>query len=261
MQRTVAILNNKGGVGKTTVTLGLASAAQAAGDRVLVVDLDPQASSSWVLGIEPGASNATVSTVLADPDPPVRDAVSPSAWGPGVDVVPSDGVLQEHEDAPIARLRAVLNEIEGDYNAVLLDCPPSLGALTRNALTASRHSLVVVEPSVLGLRGLGGVATAISDVWGTTNPELELTGVIANRVPAVSSEAARRLAELDQIVGRTTVWRPPLPQRVIVSQALSDRRPIHAYGARARDLTDCFDAYWATLRRTIRRTLREVDES
>ena len=76
--------------------------------------------------------------------------------------------------------------VEQDYEAVLIDCPPSLGNLTRSALTAARHSLIVVEPSALGLRGIGGVADLVDDVWDSSNPDLELAGVVLNRVPAVS---------------------------------------------------------------------------
>jgi chromosome partitioning protein len=255
MMRTVAVLNQKGGVGKTTVTLGLASAAAAAGRRVLVVDADPQAASTWVLGHDPVELSASVADLL-DGDTSaatVRASVVASAWSEQVDVLPASPRLQEYERGSTKRLRRALERVADDYDAVLIDCPPSLGTLTRSALTAARHALIVVEPSSLGLRGIGGVADAVDDVWDATNPELELAGVVLNRVPAISSEADRRIDELVRIVGRSAIWKPAVPQRVVLNQAIGERRPIHDYGYRATDPIDAFDRLWGKLLTTVRR--------
>lgn len=252
MLRTLAILNQKGGVGKTTVTLGLASAAASANRRVLIVDLDPQASTSWVLGIEPDADAPTVADLLADKGRRVDDMIRTSAWSEHVDVLPSSSRLQELEAGPSKRLRKALSRVEDDYEVVLIDCPPSLGSLTRSALTASRHALLVVEPSALGLRGIGGVADLIDDVWDTTNPDLELAGVVLNRVPAVSREAERRIDELARIVSRTAIWSPEIPQRVVFNQAVGERRSIHSYGSRASEPIVVFDALWRKVRGVVR---------
>lgn len=252
MQRTLAILNQKGGVGKTTVTLGLASAAAASGRRVLVVDLDPQASSSWVLGVEPETLTYSVADLLETGGPRLKQVIVPSAWGPEVDVVPAVAGLQGHETGTSKRLRKQLDGVADQYDAILIDCPPSLGNLTRSALTAAGHAVIVVEPSALGLRGIGGVADLIDDVWDATNADLELAGVILNRVPAVSSEAERRIDELARIVGRRAIWQPPVPQRVIVNQAVGERRPIHAYGARAADPIAAFDTLWRKVRNLVK---------
>ena len=251
MQRTLAIVNQKGGVGKTTVTLGLASAAASANRRVLVVDLDPQAASTWVLGIDPSTLDASVTDLLTSGHAPVESVIQRSAWSDAIDVLPSDGALQPFESGQSKRLRRALTPIESSYDAILIDCPPSLGNLTRSALTASRHALIVVEPSTLGLRGIGGVADLIDDVWDATNPDLELAGVVLNRVPAISSEAERRIDELARIVGRPTIWAPHVPQRVVFNQAVGERRSIHSFGARAAHPIAVFDALWRRLRRTI----------
>lgn len=254
MLRTLAILNQKGGVGKTTVTLGLASAAASAGRRVLIVDLDPQASTSWVLGVDPHPDARTVADVLADNDRRLDQVIQHSAWSPMIDVLPSSPALQELETGRSKGLRAALATVESDYEAVLIDCPPSLGNLTRSALTASRHALLVVEPSALGLRGIGGVADLIDDVWDSSNPELELAGVVLNRVPAVSREAERRIEELARIVGRQAIWSPEIPQRVVFNQAIGERRSIHSYGSRAGDPIVVFDALWRKVRGIVRST-------
>lgn len=258
MMRTVAVLNQKGGVGKTTVTLGLASAAAAAGQRVLVVDLDPQAASSWVLGRDPSDEGSTLAELLAAETSagPVRDALVTSAWGDNIGLLPADPRLQGYETGSITRLRRIITRIADDYDAVLIDCPPSLGTLTRSALTASRHALVVVEPSALGLRGIGGVADVIDEVWDRDNPDLELSGVVLNRVPAISAEAERRIDELVRIVGRSTIWKPAIPQRVILNQAVGERRPIHAYGSRAAEPIEAFDRLWQKLRSVLRSRAR-----
>jgi cellulose biosynthesis protein BcsQ len=247
VQRAVAILNQKGGVGKTTVALGLASAAAAAGDRVLVVDLDPQAASTWVLGVDPGTHGvAELLTKSAESVP-----ISHSAWSHCVDVLAGSPRLQELETAGQKRLRRRLRSIRSDYDAILIDCPPSLGNLTRSALVAARHALVVVEPSSLGLRGIGGVADAIDDVWDRANPDLELAGVVLNRVPAVSREADRRIDELARIVSHQAIWQPAIPQRVLLNEALGARRPIHSYQSRAADLITVFDALWRRVRELV----------
>ena len=252
MLKTLAILNQKGGVGKTTVTLGLASAAASAGRRVLVVDLDPQASTSWVLGIEPDEAHRTVADVLGGKGHSLDGILQSSSWSDLIDVLPSTPGLQQLEAGSSKRLRKALAPVSDQYEAILIDCPPALGSLTRSALTAARHALVVVEPSALGLRGIGGVADLIDDVWDSANADLELSGVILNRVPAVSREAERRIDELARIVSRQVIWKPAIPQRVIFNEAVGERRSIHSYGSRATEPIAVFDSLWRKVRGVIR---------
>ncbi|MFM8267766.1 MAG: ParA family protein [Ilumatobacteraceae bacterium] len=248
MGRIVAVLNQKGGVGKTTVTLGLASAAAAAGHRVLVVDLDPQGSSTWVLGLDPAEVEVSSAEVLGRSG--VERAMVVSEWGDDVWVVPaSPRLLARDHAANPERLATALAEVAEEFAAVLIDCPPSLGALTTAALAAADHALVVVEPSSLSLRGVGAVVDLIDTVWDEHNPSLDLAGVVVNRVPAVSAEAERRYDELTRDVGKRAVWQPVIPQRVVVNQAIGERRPVHSFGARAADVTEAFDRLWAKLRR------------
>ncbi|MGZ4701454.1 MAG: ParA family protein [Ilumatobacteraceae bacterium] len=241
MGRIAALLNQKGGVGKTTVTLGLASAAAHAGHRVLVVDLDPQGSSTWVLGHDPAAEQPMM--------------IVPSHWGPEVDLVassPGMGNSDHSRTESPHHLRRTLHRVAGDYEAVLIDCPPSLGHLTTSGLTAADLAVIVVDPAALGLRGIGAVADAIDHVWDRHNADLELAGVIVNRVPAISAEADRRYDELTRIVGRKAIWQPSVPQRVIVNQAIGERRPIHSYGARSSEVSEAFDKLWVRLRKATR---------
>ena len=251
MGNVVTVLNQKGGVGKTTVTLGLASAAAANGQRVLVVDLDPQASSTWVLGVDPAEVDTSTAEVLGRA--PVSRAMVPSSWGDEVWVVPATHrLLSRDHGGNATRLRDALAEVSDQFHAVLVDCPPSLGALSTSGLSAADHAVIVVEPSALSLRGVGAVADLVDEVWDSYNPGLELSGVIVNKVPPVSSEADRRYDELTRLVGKRAVWQPVIPQRVIVNQAIGERRPIHSYGVRGGDVSEAFDKLWAKLRRVIR---------
>ena len=205
------------------------------------------ASSTWVMGYQ--GSGPAVTDVMAGVGLE-RVIVTPD-WADGVDLVPGGSAPIKPTGA--RRLRDSLAALDpARYDALLLDCPPTLGGPTIGALTAARHALIVVDPSALGLRGIGAVADAVDDAWQDANPDLDLCGVVVNRMPAVSAEAERRLAELGRIVGSSTVWKPPIPQRVIVNQALGERRPIHSYGSRAADVTAAFDKLWTKLRRTVR---------
>ena len=250
MGRIVALLNQKGGVGKTTVTLGLASAAAAAGHSVLVVDLDPQASSTWALGIDPAEVDVSTAEVLAKADPDT--AIVETEWSPLIHLMPASNRLQPREQGKPKRLSAALEKVADRYDAILIDCPPSLGNLTTNGLTAASHAVIVVEPSALGLRGIAAVADVIDEVWDSHNSNLDLAGVIVNKVPGVSGEADRRYDELVRIVGKKAIWQPVIPQRVIVTQAVGERRAIHSYGARSADVSVAFDQLWKKLRRITR---------
>src|SRR5690606_21913088 len=219
-------------------TLGLASAAQAAGHKVLVVDLDPQASASWTLGIELDDDTLGVSDViLAGAPGAADDAIVESLWGPEVEVLPSGRALADRERDSgknvDLRLRRALEGVADRYDVVLIDSPPSLAGNTLSALAAANLAVVVVEPAPYSLRGVAAVADTIDDVWDRLNPDLDLAGVIVNKVPAVSAEADRRFEELADMVGRKAVWKPTVPSRVIVNQALGEQQPIHAYGYRA----------------------------
>ena len=247
MGRIVALLNQKGGVGKTTVTLGLASAAAEAGHRVLVVDLDPQASSTWMLGIDPETIEVSTAEVLAKTSP--QSAIFETAWHELIHVMPATNRLQAREQGKPKRLREALRQVCEHYDAVLIDCPPSLGNLTTSGLTAADHAVIVVEPAALGLRGIAAVADVIDQVWDEHNGDLDLAGVIVNKVPAVSGEADRRYEELIKIVGKKAIWQPVIPQRVIINQASGERRPIHSYGARASEVTHAFDQLWKRVRK------------
>jgi cellulose biosynthesis protein BcsQ len=255
---TVAVLNQKGGVGKTTVALGLAAAAQRSGDPVLLVDLDPQGSAGWAMGVEADDDHLAVGDVLRTGDPRVaRAATVHSGWGEGVDVLPASRGLIDREADPrdavaAGRLRRALEPLVPEYRFVLVDCAPSLGPTTRSGLVAADGVLLVVELSALSVRGADAVIDTIDEVGQELNPGLDLFGVVVNRAPAVSTEAERQAAELEHLLGRRALWRPFVPQRTVVNEAVGHRCPMQDLGYRARDVVDVFDELYAHLIRAAR---------
>ena len=254
----LAVLNQKGGVGKTTVTLGLAAAAQRAGDRCLVIDLDPQGSAGWSMGVEASDDHLSVGDVLRTGDPKVgRAATVTSGWGEGVDVLPSSRNLIDREGDPhsaeaMLRLRTAMAPIVEDYRFVFIDCAPSLGPTTRSGLAMSDRVLLVVELSALSIRGADAVLDTVEEIWSELNPDLDVGGVIVNRAPPSSSEAARQEHELDRLMGKRAVWRPFIPQRTILNESVGERAPLHALGYRAKDTVEVFDALYRRLGRVSR---------
>jgi chromosome partitioning protein len=248
----IAVVNQKGGVGKTTVTLGLAGAAQAAGMRVLVVDLDPQANATVGLDVELNAdSQRDINDVLtADAHGVLVAAAVSSGWGTGVDVVPSSLALAGQEaDISLGaefRLRKAAKGLDG-YELVLVDCPPSLGRLVVNALVFADYALVVTEPSAPALQGVGAMLDTIGVVTEHYNSKLRLAGIVVNRVPPTGREANTRILELSEALG-DAVWEPFLPQRVAVAEALGARVPVQQLGSRAHDVTVALDALLDRLR-------------
>jgi len=247
MTRTVAVLNQKGGVGKTTVVLGLASAAWAAGHKTLVVDLDAQANATWALGVDPSLENfGTGDAIKANRSGVASDMIVESGWGEHIWLLPAAGDLTDREadvrrETTVGRLSRALEGVTEGFDLTLIDCAPSLGLNTTIGLAAADAALVVVEPTIFGLRGVGPVLDLVEDVWSVHNSGLDLAGIVLNRVPAVSSDAQQRREELFKMVGKRAVWKPEIPQRVLVNRAHGERAPIHAFGSDGQELSEVFD--------------------
>ncbi|WP_182542721.1 ParA family protein [Halosaccharopolyspora lacisalsi] len=235
---TVAVLSLKGGVGKTTVVLGLASAAMRRGARTLVVDLDPQCNAT--ASLEPEETARGLSDVLAHPRADVlRDAIGRSAWGDEVDVLVGSEDAEIHNghdrhDRQLARLTDALSELpveEGEppYQLVLLDCPPSLGRLTRSALVAADRALLVTEPTIFAVSGVQRAFEAVQSERTENNPRLQPLGVVVNRIRQRSQEHQFRIEELRDIFG-PLVMPVSLPDRLAVQQAQGACMPIHQWG-------------------------------
>jgi chromosome partitioning protein len=238
----LAAISLKGGVGKTSVCLGLAASAWAAGHRTLVIDLDPQANATAAL--DPLPYQFTTNDVLADGREGIAtDAIVASGWGPGIDLIAGERALEHraHAEGPDSalRLRRTLMGALDRYHTVLIDCPPSLGELTRNALAAAPAALIVTEPSYFALQGAEQALEAVDIARAATNLGLRPAGIVVNRVRR-SGEHAYRLDELRRTYP-ALVLDPAIPDRTAMGAAQGAAVPITALRSQgARDLIALF---------------------
>lgn len=247
MTSIVAVGNQKGGVGKTSVLLGLTSAASNAGVRTLVVDMDPQGNASTVLG---GPAEITIGEILASKGANIREAVAASSW-PNVDLAGSDLGLADREADPDPtfpfRLKEALAGVVDSYDLVLIDCQPSVGKLVLSSLVAADRALAVTEPTMEASQGVARFMETLDSVAQYFNHNLELAGIVMNKVPARGREADFRVAEIKSSLGEK-VWDPVIPYRALMAESRGAGEPIHSYGKKAEDLSQVFDSYLAKLK-------------
>ncbi|MDT0350602.1 ParA family protein [Pseudonocardia charpentierae] len=259
----VASLSLKGGVGKTTVALGLAGAAQAHGVRTLVVDLDPQANAT--VALDAGPTTATVADVLDDPTTAVvHRAIAPSGWGEGVDVLVGAEQTERHNRpdpgaAQLGRLARALDRLrngadgpEEPYRLVIVDCPPSLGQLTRSALSAAQRAVLVTDPTMFAVSGVQRAFDAVQSERERGNPDLQPLGVVVNRVRPRNSEHEFRISELRELFG-PLVFSNVLPDRSAIQQAQGACLPIQRWDTPgAREISAVFTTLLGRVLRTSR---------
>lgn len=220
MTKTVAVANQKGGVAKTTTVHSLGAALSERGRRVLLVDLDPQACLTFSTGVDPDSLELSLYEVLVG-KASARDALRSVD---GMDLLPSSidmaGVevhLLTRPGREYAVGRAVEPLLEG-YDVVLVDCPPSLGVLTINGLTAASGVLIPLQCETLSHRGVGQLMETIGDVRSFTNPGLEVIGVVATMYDPRTRLAKETLAAVGSAYG-LEVLEPPVPKSVRVAEA------------------------------------------
>ena len=248
--RIIAMCNQKGGVGKTTTTINLGAALAEYGRRVLVVDFDPQGAASVGLGINTLDMDQTVYTVLMNSRADVRSAIVPSGTE-GLDVLPANIDLSAaevqlvNEVARESALARVLRHVVDDYDVILIDCQPSLGLLTVNALTAAHGVIVPVEAEFFALRGVALLVETIETVRDRINPRLKIDGIVATMVDTRTLHAREVLQRLNEAFGdlvyttriRRTV---KFPDASVATEPITSYAPTHpgaeAYRRLAREV-------------------------
>jgi chromosome partitioning protein len=229
MSRVVAIANQKGGVAKTTTTLSLAVGMVERGRVVTVVDLDPQGALTYSMGVEPDSLDETVNDVLVRGLPIEKVLMSRE-----VDLVPSNIDLAGAEALLLAKtgrefaLQRALRDIVDRYDYVLIDCPPSLGILTINGLTAAHEVLVPLQCEALSHRGVGQLLETLEDIRHFTNPELQMRGLIPTMYDGRSRHAREVLQDVGQRYG-VRVFEPPIRKSIRFAEAVQAGKSILAY--------------------------------
>jgi chromosome partitioning protein len=237
--RVYAFANQKGGVGKTTTAINLGACLAEAGERALVVDLDPQANATSGLGMR---ANGTSSYDLLD-GVPIAELARPTAF-PNLSLVPARpdlagaAVELSRRDDGERYLTQALAQVE-DFDFVLLDCPPSLGPLTVNALAAAHRVVVPVQAEYYALEGLAQLVQSINLIKTRLNPRLAIAGVLLTMADGRTRLSAEVEAEVRRHFGEL-VFDAVVPRSVRVAEAPSHGLPVTHYDRRSRGA----DAYW-----------------
>jgi len=236
--RVLAIANQKGGVGKTTTAINLGTALAAIGERVLIIDLDPQGNASTGLGIDRKSRQFSTYDVLIG-EATIRDSVIPTAV-PRLDIASStmdlSGLELEigHARDRAFRLRTALAGLNSDapddahYAYVLVDCPPSLNLLTVNAMAAANAILVPLQCEFFALEGLSQLLKTVEQVKETLNPDLSIHGIVLTMYDARNNLAGQVVADVREFMGRK-VYDTVIPRNVRVSEAPSYGKPVLVY--------------------------------
>jgi chromosome partitioning protein len=235
--RTIACANQKGGVGKTTTVVNLASLLALAGDRILIIDLDPQGNATSGLGIDRSSlERSTYDSIVDGID--LRSIVLRDV-SHGLDVAPAAIALAgaDVELAGVAarerRLRRLLEPLIDDYDVIFIDCPPSLGLLTVNALTAADAVLIPLQSEYYALEGLTQLLATIDLVRDHLNPRLAIDGVVVTMADARTNLSADVEAEARAHLGRA-VYDTVIPRSVRLSEAPSHGKSIASYAPESR---------------------------
>ena len=237
MGRVMAIANQKGGVGKTTTAINLSASLAAGGSKVLLIDTDPQGNSTSGIGFNKNEEKSCIYNVLID-DLPMTEVIRASKW-PGLSVVPATIQLAGAEielvdmDEREGRMKGALEPIRSKYDFVIIDCPPSLGLLTLNALTAADGILIPIQCEYYALEGLGQLMNTIALVRKHLNKDLRIEGVLLTMYDS-RTNLSEQVAEEVRKYFKQYVFNTVIPRNVRLSEAPSYGKHILEYDPRSR---------------------------
>lgn len=231
----IAVINHKGGVGKTTTTLNLGKALALCGKKTLIIDIDPQANLSQSIGIEEPDMHVYQAMLENTPLPIIHLAEN-------FDLIPTDLDLSEAElklqnDVNgYFKLRNALKEAKSEYDFVLIDCPPSLGILTTNALIAATHILVVVQSEYLAVKGLQTILKLVESVRENLNPDLEVLGMLVTQINKTIFR--QNIAETLRNIYQGKVFQTVIRQNISLAEASSVGQDIFTYNSKSAGAED-----------------------
>lgn len=232
MGKIMAVVNQKGGVGKTTTTVNLSACLAKLNHKVLLVDIDPQGNASSGVGIDKSTLDRCVYDLLVHDEPVKNVRVKTSTEH--MDIIPATIDLAGAEIELVSamsrefRLKTALQEIRDEYDYILIDCPPSLGLLTVNALAASDFIFVPIQCEYFALEGLGQLMRTIQIVQKHLNPKLEINGVVLTMFDARTNLAQQVIEEVKNHF-QNKVYNTIIPRNVRLSEAPSFGEPIITY--------------------------------
>ena len=231
MAKIVALINQKGGVGKTTTAVNLACALTEKGKKVLLCDFDPQGNATSGVGIDPRTLDPSIYDLIIDDDPDVRAAVIHTEW---VDVLGANVDLAGAEVDLISlprreyRLKDVLDKIRTDYDYIIIDCPPSLGILTLDCLCAADSFLVPLQTEYYALEGLSQLMATVRSVQRSLNRHIRIEGILLTMYDGRTNLAVQVVEEVKKHFG-DRVYASVVPRNIRLSEAPSHGKPIMAY--------------------------------
>ena len=236
MGRIIAVANQKGGVGKTTTTINLSACLAEQGQKVLVIDVDPQGNTTSGLGIDKNNTENTVYELMLG-EASIDDCIYKSVMD-DLDVIPSNVNLAGAEidlidiDDREYILKKIVNSLKEKYDFILLDCPPSLSMLTVNAMTAANTVLVPIQCEYYALEGLSQLIRTINLVKQKLNPELEIEGVVFTLYDA-RTNLSLQVVENVKANLKQTVYKTIIPRNIRLAEAPSHGLPINLYDSKS----------------------------